>query len=526
MSVQKEARDEAYDVVVVGSGMGGLSAGAALAKAGRKVLVVERHDRPGGCAHSFQRKKYRFDSAVHLTSGCEQVGYGGGAMIDDLLSLLGVRDQCTFHRVEPFYLAVFPDLRRDVPSGVEEYIQCHVELFPGEEKGLRKLMRLHTRVARELKKFPSDLSSYDLLNLPTELPLHHEYRAATLAQVMDQHLTDPRLKALLAAPWGYLGLPPSRLSFLRWVSMLVSFLHLGAWYCEGTFQNLANALVAGLRKHGGELLLMSSVRRIALRDGRVEGVVLDNGQRISAPVVISNADARQTFEDLVGAEHLPPAFLTRLRALRPSLSVIAAFMATDLDLRSLGARHEIFAYSSWDHDQNYADNLAGRPSSVIISVPTLADPSLAPPGEHLVSACALVPWDLAGSWRQDKDRYADALVDRVDEVLPGLKGRLTFLEKASPRTVERFTLNFEGAIYGWEQSPENAGADRLARTTSVPGLYLAGQWTQPGAGVISTIVSGLQTAQVVQGFADIPGFMASIGMGRPPGAPPPTPAVP
>jgi phytoene desaturase len=521
VAVQKESREESYDVVVIGGGMGGLSAAATLAKAGRSVLLVERHDRAGGCAHGFQRGKYKFDSAVHVTSGCEPLDYGGGALIHELLTVLGVRDLCKFHRLDPFYSTTFPDFRLTVSSGIDGFVQSHLQHFPAEEKGLRKLLRLHARVNRETKKLPSDLSPHDIASRAEEFPLQARYGRETLGSVMDEYLGDDRLKSLFSTLWGFQGLPPSRLSFPPWASMLLSQLHAGAFYCEGTFQKLANALGEGLRRAGGELLLLSSVRRISVKDGRAEGVVLDNGQRIQAPIVISNVDARQTFEELVGPERMPPDFMASLRALRPSLSAVLAYMATDLDLAAMGAQHENFIFASWDHDENWRNLVAGRPAYIGVSVPTLADPGLAPPGEHTVCALTLIPYDLARSWRSEKDRYVDAVVARVDEVLPGFKDHITFIEKASPRTVERFTLNSEGAVYGWEQSPEQTGANRLGHITPLPGLYLSGQWTQPGAGVLTTILSGLQTAQLVLGQPSVAHLLVGLGL-EIPGVPRPT----
>ena len=139
MSVRRESREERYDIVVVGSGMGGLSAAALLAKAGKKVLVIERHDRPGGYAHAFRRKDYLFDAAVHWIGGCEPSEDPGRGGIDRLLRYLGVRDRCDFLLVNPFYTATYPGFRLEVPLGTEAFLEAHLQHFPGEAKGLRAL---------------------------------------------------------------------------------------------------------------------------------------------------------------------------------------------------------------------------------------------------------------------------------------------------------------------------------------------------------------------------------------------------
>ena len=484
-------------MVVVGSGLGGLSAAAMLARAGRKVLVVERHDRPGGYAHSFRRKKYLFDAAVHLIGGCEPAGTEAGGLIDGLLRLLGVRDRCTFVRVNPFYTSIFPGFRIHAPLGVEEYIQAHIHHFAGEEKGFRQLIQLCIRINREVRQFPTELAFWDVVRMPRRFPNLFKYHNATLGKVMDEHLTDPRLKAAFATLWPYLGLPPSRLSFLYWSVMLMSFIEEGAFYCQGSFQNLANALAHALERDGGELLLQSRVRRIIIKDRHTTGVLLENGQRIQAPVVVSNADARQTFEELVGMEHLSGHFVKSLDRMKPSLSAYVAYMATDLDVRKVEAGHEMFLYRSWDHDETYRKILEGTPSGVAVTIPTLVDPSLAPPREHLVILTTLIPYDVGVSWRREKARYAELLLNEIEAVIPGFRDHITFAEGASPRTMERYTLNLTGAVYGWEVSPEQVGPKRLGHQTPIRGLYLSGHWTQPGGGVYGVIVSGIQTASMI-----------------------------
>jgi phytoene dehydrogenase-like protein len=258
------------------------------------------------------------------------------------------------------------------------------------------------------------------------------------------------------------------------------------------------------------VLLRAHVRRITVRDGQVAGVVLENGQRIRTPVVISNADAFQTFEELIGFDQLPGPFVTRLRGMVPSISAVVAYLATDLDLTQAGLAPEVCYFRSWDHDENYRNILAGRPAGAYLAIPTLVDPALAPPGEHIVTVTTLVPYELVESWRDEKERFATMLLNYADEVIPGIRDRLTFMEGASPRTMERYTLNLAGATYGWEQSPAQTGLRRLARRTPVEGLYLSGHWTQPGGGVMSTTVSGLQTAQLILGHADTGKFLRSF----------------
>jgi phytoene desaturase len=510
VSILKESREETYDAIVVGAGLGGLSAAALLARSGKKVLVIERHDRPGGYAHSFQRKRYIFDAAVHLTGGCEPVGFATSGLIDGLLRLLDVRDRCTFLRVDPFYTAVFPGLRLDAPLGIESFIEAHARLFPSEERGFRRLLQLCSELNREVRGFPTELSLWDVLRVPKRFPLVFKYHAKTVGQAMDEHLRDPRLKATFTALWPYLGLPPSRLSLLYWSVMLMSYLEEGAFYCRGSFQKLADAFVAALEKNGGELLLRSRVRRILVGNGRVGGVVLENGQRIFAPIVVSNADARQTFEESVGLDHLPRRFVRLLARMKPSLSAFVTYLATDLDLKKLNAGHEMFFFRSWDHDVIHRNILDGQPAGIVVTVPTLIDSSLAPSGEHLVTITTLIPYEIGTSWRKKKAAYADGLLEEVEALLPGLREHITFAEGASPRTMERYTLNLTGAIYGWEVSPEQVGRNRLEHTTPIGGLYLSGHWTQPGGGIYGVIASGLQTAQIILGYAKTGDFLRAL----------------
>jgi phytoene dehydrogenase-like protein len=242
----------------------------------------------------------------------------------------------------------------------------------------------------------------------------------------------------------------------------------------------------------------------------VAGVLLEQGQQVQASRVISNADALETFERLVGAEHLPAPYVRRLRRMHPSLSACVLYAATDLDLTQHDATHETFVFRHWDHDQTYEDILHAKPGGMWLTIPTLDDPSVAPAGQHLVVLTSLAAYDAVESWEQEKERFTELMIDEVDSVYPGFREHVTFADLGTPMSLERYTRNQRGAIYGWAYTPEQAGSRRLSHETPVEGLFLSGHWTQPGSASIRVFASGIHTAVIVlmsKGVTDaIPSF--------------------
>jgi prolycopene isomerase len=429
--------------------------------------------------------------------GAAQASPIGQGVIDAVLRHLGVRDRCELVSIRPFYRAQFPDFQLDVPTGRDAFIDAHRQHFPGEGDGIRELTELCAQLYSDYVQFPIDPRLWQWPLVPMRHPRLFRYVNATLGEVLDRHLSDPRLKAAYATLWPYVGLPPSRISFLTWATMMASYIEEGAFYCIGGFQRLVDAFVQALANHGGQLALASRVTRIRVENGRVRGAVLENGQVLDAPVVISNIDARITFGELLEPGQVPGRFLRKLSHMEPSVSVVSLYLATDLDVRALGVAQETMRYMLPDHEQIFRGAAPNRLTALNVTIPSVADKSLAPTGEHV---CVLsgFPGVKAGELSGEaRARFAVMLLDAAENVLPGLRNHITFVEGAAPSVAEKFPGRLLGPIYGWAATPKNAGARRLSNQTAISGLYLVGHWTQPGHGIWSVVASGVRVARLV-----------------------------
>lgn len=501
-----------YDVIVIGSGIGGLTAASLLAKSGKSVLVLEAHDRPGGYAHGFKRKKYQFDSGVHLISGCGAKGYSGGQVIYKTLQALDMLDEIEFININPFSHALFPGLSIALPQSIDAFVNTLAEQFPDERKGLQALTQLCLQLAEEITIADELMTEVDYDRARQLMPALFKHRKSTLGEVTSQYIKDPKLKAVFSSNWPYLGLPPSQVSFVYWSTMLIGYMVDGSYYCKGGFQKLANTLVKGMQRYAGEIEYKAAVEKIIIENELVTGVVVNN-EKIEARTVISNADVRQTVFKMVGEQYFPLRYIQRINKMKHSLSIFVVYLVTDLDLTCMDMSHESFYYSDYNHDENFFRTEQGDISWLSITAPTLVEPSLAPIGEHIVMLTTLLPYQAAESWKEAKPGYMEIMLKMACKTIPGLENHILYQESGSPATMHRYTQNHHGAAYGWDVIPAQVGPSRIQNQSPVKGLYFVGHWSSPGGGVYGVSVSGVQTAQKVLGVRKQSDFWGYVSAG-------------
>ncbi|MCK6563374.1 MAG: NAD(P)/FAD-dependent oxidoreductase, partial [Dehalococcoidia bacterium] len=272
-----------WDAIVIGSGLGGLTAAAYLAALGKKTLVLEQHYVAGGNAHVFRRmKKFEFDVGVHYVGDCNP-----GGTLPTILKGLGVDDRVEWLPLDPdgFDTLHFPGIEFKVPANWDLYRQRLVETFPDDETGIHRFLDILHAVIRESGKVRLPVEPADLPRLMEEAPNFLAWALRPLSQLFDECALGTRVRAVLAAECGDYALPPSKTPVVLHGGVIAGYMK-GAYYPKGGGQVIPAALVAALRANGGELRTRARVERITIEDGMVSGVCLEGGETLRAPIVV------------------------------------------------------------------------------------------------------------------------------------------------------------------------------------------------------------------------------------------------
>jgi all-trans-retinol 13,14-reductase len=506
----------AYDMLVVGSGIGGLTSAACLAKMGKKVCVLEQHYTAGGFTHSYDRNGYEWDVGVHYIGDMGSPNTMGRRLFDYITA-----GELHWAPMDDHFDRIFLGQEHfDLVAGKAAYREALISAFPGEQEAIDTYLAYMRSVKAGVR----------LLTLRKILPLWLEglvaayqarkappYFNSTTREVLESLTSNQKLIAVLTGQWGDNGLPPAQSSFIIHSLIAQHYMH-GGYYPVGGASRMAETIIPVIQQAGGEVFTYASVEEILVGPGGVTGVRMADGTEIKAPVVISDAGVFNTFERLLGEGVAGrTAYLERLRGVRASMSSLCLYIGLQHTAEDLGLpKTNLWIYPSEHYEAEIAAFEADPEAEfplVYVSFPSAKDPSfserypgratieIVAPGPHSwFERWADKPWGKRGEdYEALKERLAQRLLQKLYEKLPHLEGKVDYYELSTSLSTDYFCRYKHGEIYGIDHTPHRFEQHWLKPKTEIPGLWLTGQDVLT-CGVVGAMVGGLLTAIQLGGW--------------------------
>jgi all-trans-retinol 13,14-reductase len=507
---------EHYDTIVIGSGIGGLTNAALLARLGRKVCVLEQHYTAGGFTHSYERNGYEWDVGVHYIGDVRKPEHQMRRVFDVISDgrIQWAPMDAVYDRI------VVAGRSYDFVEGRDNFAAELKKHFPGEARAIDAYVELVYKVARSAGSFFAGQAMPPLLAraynaargalVPRECLL-------TVREVLESLTQNQELIGVLTGQWGDYGMVPAEASFLMHATVAKHYFN-GGNYPKGGSWKIAESILPVIRAGGGEVFTYARVKEILVENERACGVRMDNGDALRADNVVSSVGARLTYEQLLPeAQRRKLGYAEKLKTVKPSGSSLCLFLgfkgsAKDLKL----PKTNLWIYPSPHHEQNaqaFLKNPEGEFPLLYISFPSAKDPEWDRhyPGKSTVQVITMAPYEWFEKWRGstwnqrggDYDAFKEQLAKRMLAALwkqmPQLEGALDFYELATPLSTEWFHLYDRGEIYGLDHDPQRFKQNWLHPVSKLKGLYLTGQ-DVVSAGVGGALMGGVVTTSAMLGL--------------------------
>ena len=514
LSYRRAALEGAYDVIVIGSGVGGLAAAALLAKyGGRRVLVLERHYTAGGFTHVFKRPGFEWDVGLHYIGQIRDPDSEARRIFDHLtdgkLQWASMPD--VYDRI------IVRDQTFDFPSGIERFRERMKSYFPEDGRAIDRYIHSVNRCVAATKFFFAEKLVPPLLSKIIGRALRRpylRYANKTTADVFREFTRNPELVAVLTAQWPDYGLPPAQSSFGVHAIVAKHYFEGGGYPVGG-----AGAILASMgpiiERAGGCVVVNAEVDSVLVESGRVTGVRMADGNEIHATVVISDAGAVNTYNRLLRVNSPGVDDMRHeIAGIPPSAGHLCLYVGLEgssSELKLQGTN--LWIYPSTDHDANVRHFFADPESefaAVYMSFPSAKDPSFEHrfPGHSTIEVITFVPYTWFSAWEKtpwhkrgpDYERLKQKFESRLLEILyryvPSAKGRVIHTELSTPVTTRHFVNYGHGEAYGLAHTPERFRMRSLGPRTPIQGLFLTGQDIAT-VGVTGAAAGGILAASAV-----------------------------
>jgi all-trans-retinol 13,14-reductase len=494
-----------WDAIVIGSGIGGLACAAALAKCGRKALVLEQHFVAGGLTQTFSREGYTWDVGLHYVG---DMGEQGAKLLDwisdgglDIAPTGPVFD--TLHFPDGFefsYASPEAAARRDLKLAFPAS-EAQIDAFFA---ALAEAQRAAMAVFR-MRAMPGPLASAYRW---WQRGLLARWVARTIDEVLQEMIGDARLRAVLSAQWPDHGGSPRSGSFAMHAMVMRHYFG-GSRYPVGGAGAFAKALVPVIERAGGAVAVKARVERLLHEGGRVTGARLADGSEHRAAAVVSDAGARNTVATLLPQELRDSAWAREIVQMELTPCHVGLYLGLEGDIRAAGAstaNHWI--YGGWDTGSAaWRDPERSDPPLMFVSFPTLKDAAHAPGAarRHTAEAVAWVDWEAFAAWQDSSagdrpaeyERYKSVLGERLlahfKRCFPRLAPLIRYSEVSTPLTMAHYIGSPRGAVYSLAPTPARFLSRSLGVRTPLKGLYLAGQ-DAGSPGITGAMMGGIMAA--------------------------------
>ena len=494
-----------FDVIVVGSGIGGLVTASQLAAKGVKVLVLEKYIIPGGSGGSFKRNGYTFDVGASMIFGFGEKGYTNlltRALRDVKKKCETIPDpvQLEYHLPNNFNISVDRNYRN--------FISKLSKRFPKEKLGIEKFYRACEKVFNCLDSMPL-LSIEDpkyLFKVFIKAPLSclglARWLPVNAGDVARKYIKDPELLKFIDIECFCWSVMPAVKTPMINAGMVFTDRHVGGInYPKGGVGKIAEKLVEGLENLGSSIRYKANVTEILVKNNKAIGVRLSNGEELYSNIVVSNSTRWDTFGldenkvSLVNKKVVPESEYKWSKTYKPSPSFVSVHLGINKNILSNNFNCHHIIVEDWEELEN-------EKGVIFISIPTLLDSSLAPEGKHIIHAftpSSLNEWDDLSrkEYLKKKEEYFSYIIHKINKIIPDIENNIDHKEIGTPRTHKKFLNRYQGS-YGPIPQRKLLGLLPMPfNTTKINNLYCVGDSCFPGQGLNAVAFSGYACAHKI-----------------------------